>query len=173
MRLPLLVVLAAALAVAITAESFGAAATRIDGTAMLKPIKGSTCKVTTGKVQGKNETDIACQDIGLFQGSPRNNSGTGYSWRWTSRPGEATKEVGNLLLNFGKGTVLLSVKGTFRSVGKATKTSAVALTKGTWRVKSGTGAYKGVTGSGSYRLDLRRNATVYKLLKVTLSGTVR
>jgi cytochrome c5 len=173
MRLRWIVLLALAAAAVLSAQSFAASTTRIAGTAKLKPIKAAACKARSGKVNGKAETDINCQDTGLFQGAPRRNTGAAYSWYWRMRSGKPVKEVGTFTLNFGNGVVYLSLKGTFRTVGKATKTRGVGRTTGKWRFMRGTGAYKGGAGSGTYRLDMSRNATTYRMLNVKLTGSVR
>ncbi|MDX6511898.1 MAG: hypothetical protein QOE36_1402 [Gaiellaceae bacterium] len=158
--------------VSLLALAGGASATprstiRLDGTVTLKVMKTKACKATRYGA-GSN---LACSDVGTYRGAP-NSAKASYAWRWTTT-GKVTSEVGNLGLNLGHGLLYLRLKGTLKTVGKPTTNKGVARTTGTVRFFKGTFAYKGKKASGTYTLDLVRNATAYRTLKLTVHAVVR
>jgi hypothetical protein len=144
----------------------------IQGRIVLKPIATNSCKSATGKVNGKDATQLQCSDAGVFDGRPR-RGGVANSWLWTLYKSSPSTEVSNLNINFGNGEVDLRLTGRTRVIGKVTTDSGHALTTGSWRLrKAGTGVYKRLAGRGTYSFDIRRNATRYLSLTMTLHGSL-
>jgi hypothetical protein len=139
------------------------ATVRVVGTVTLKALKTKACKGT--------RYNISCSDDGSFRGSPRSGKAS-YAWRWTTT-GRVTREVGNLGLNLSNGLLYLRLNGIFKAVGKATTSRGVARTTGTVSFFRGSFAYKGKKASGSYTLELVRDATSYRTLKLTVRAVVR
>jgi hypothetical protein len=143
------------------------ATVRVDGTVVLRAFKTKACNATrygTG-------SNISCGDVGAFRGTPSSGKAS-YSWRWTTKGG-VTREVGNLGLNLGNGLLYLRLRGTLKTVGKATATRGVARTTGRVTFFRGSFAYRGKTATGTYTLDLVRDATTYRTLKLTVHAVVR
>ena len=140
----------------------------VEGTVTLRPLKTNACKA--GTYQG-GMSDLACSDSGTFKGKPVPGKAS-YAWRWTSKNG-ATEEVGNLGLNLGNGLLYLRLKGAFKPIGKVTLDKGVARTTGKVSFLQGSFAYKRRTASGTYTLDLVRDAKTYRTLKLTLHAIVR
>jgi hypothetical protein len=162
----LLLPLALADAAASSAEKGGQTSVRVDGTVTLRVLQTKACKGTRYKFA----TDIACSDIGTFRGMPVSGKAS-YAWRWTTK-GKRTQEVGNLGLNLGNGLLYLRLTGEFKAIGKTTTQRGVARTTGKVSFRQGSFAYKGKTATGTYSLDLTRNATTYKVLKLKVHAVV-
>jgi hypothetical protein len=158
---------------AVIATALAAASSQdgMSGTIRLNSIGTAKCKSGTGKVRGKKETDIQCYDAGRYAGMPV-SGGASYSWVWYSRQGDPVIERGTIAINLGKGDVYLAAQGTVVTIGKVTTSYGKARTTGTWKFHNGNRAYKSATGSGTYTLDVVRNATTYKILKLTINGNL-
>lgn len=157
-------------AAGLSASSLAATtAVPIDGTIVLKPIAIKSCKSASGKLAGKQVTQVACTSTGTLTGKPR-LGGVGSGWLWTRHASGRTDEAANVAVNFGNGVVTFALTGSMKVIGKATKKSGHGVTTGTWSFKSGTGAYKGLHGRGTYSLDFKRNATRYTSFKMALRG---
>jgi hypothetical protein len=72
-----------------------------------------------------------------------------------------------------KGVVYLTLNGTFRAIGKVTSASGRGRTVGRWTYVKGTGDYAHLSGSGTYTFDIKRNATTYLVLGLSLKGKIR
>lgn len=157
-------------AAAVSASSLAApAAVPIDGTVVLKPITFKSCKSVSGKLKGRQVTQIQCTSTGTLTGRPR-LGGVGSGWLWTQYPSGKATETANVGINFGNGIVNLALTGSVKVIGTSTPQAGHAVTTGTWKLKSGTRAYKGLAGTGTYTFDFKRNATRYTAFTMTLRG---
>jgi hypothetical protein len=152
------------------------AAVELPGVLVLKPLSINKCKSGTGLVRGKKETDIQCYDVGAFK--RRSSAGGGsfgasYSWIWYRRVGDPVVEKGVIAINLGNGAVYLRSSGLIQPIGKVTPNRGKAHATGTWVADGGTKTYKHAKGSGTYSLSLERDANTYRILKISLSGTIR
>jgi hypothetical protein len=102
-----------------------------------------------------------CAQMGAYLGTP-SPAGASYGWRWdlevkdNATTGHAP-ETGRLLLSFGAaGTLTIDTIGTRSPVGPQTAAAARAKTRGTWKIDSGTGSFKGKKGSGTYTFNTSR-----------------
>jgi len=138
---------------------------------VLKPQPASACKGLYYKAT--KLTTLDCLDTGVYRLGGR-GYGTAYRWRWSATTGKpAVPEDGSFSINLGNGNLFLRMKGIARPVGKVTTASGTQKTTGTWRYSGGSGAYKGRAGSGTYVFLVKRNATTYLVLAVSLRGTIR
>jgi hypothetical protein len=162
-----------AIAVGFSGASLAAGdAISVNGTIVLKPIAIKSCKSVTGLLKGESVTQIQCTDTGTLNGKPR-RGGVGSGWLWTLHKKKLTEEAANLGVNFGNGVADFTLIGSVKVIGKSTTQSGHAITTGTWKMKHGTGAYKGLTGTGSYTFAIRRTSTRYISLTMTLRGSLR
>jgi hypothetical protein len=177
-RIPLAAVAAVTACLATVAVCFAAAglaasrAVAIDGAIALKPIAIKSCKSGTGRLEGERVTQIQCTSSGVLRGLPR-LGGVSNGWLWTLRPAGRTDEIANLGVNFGNGVATLALTGSVKVIGASTATSGHAITTGIWKLKQGTGVYKGLRGRGTYSFDIKRTATRYISLTMTLHGVLR
>jgi hypothetical protein len=144
----------------------------VNGTIVLKPIATKSCKSVTGLLKGERVSQIQCIDTGTLSGRPR-RGGVSNGWLWTLHQKKPTEEAANLGVNFGNGVANFTLVGSVKVIGKSTTQSGHGITTGTWKMKRGTGAYKGLTGTGTYTFDIRRTATRYISLTMTLRGSLR
>jgi hypothetical protein len=93
-----------------------------------------------------------------------------HAWLWTRHTSGRTGELANFSVNLGNGIALLTLTGSMQPVGKVTPQSGHAITTETRKTRPGTGVYKALTGTGTYTFEIKRTATRYTLLKLTLRG---
>jgi hypothetical protein len=162
---------ATALAAGSVAASPAASTVPISGVILLKPIATKHCRAVTGKLKGEEVTQVQCSDPGVMRGLPR-LGGASNGWLWTRHPSGRTDELANFSVNFGNGIALLTLTGSMQPVGKVTPQAGHAITTGTWKTRPGTGVYKALTGTGTYTFEVKRTATRYTILKLTLRGNL-
>jgi hypothetical protein len=143
----------------------------IDGP-VLRPIAIKRCKGGNGKLEGERVTQLQCTSTGTLTGRPR-VGGVSNGWLWTRHASGRTDDLSYLGVNFGDGVLTLTLTGSVKVIGKPTNQSGHATTTGTWQMKSGTGLYAGLTGTGTYSFDFKRNATRYISFTMTLRGGLR
>jgi hypothetical protein len=161
--------------VAVALAALVAAAPAAGGVDLRGTVTLKRFNVTKECRTGLSETfDVSCVVFGTFAGSPR-AAGASYGWLWRLEVENETttgfgSEEGELALNFGNGVVRLTLMGRQAPVGTPTAANARGRTTGTWRVKSGTGAYKGLRDSGKYTFVTARKGSrnTFSVAKLTL-----
>jgi hypothetical protein len=174
------VVAAAALAGSAGSATETKRAQRVDGTVTLAPVEAvGDCRYSRGtSAYGVAVLTADCSESGRFTGRP-SGARAAYAWKWESflgpddaPTGDAT-ERGTLRLRFVRGTLTLTLEGIQRRLGAATPETTRAETRGTWRVKSGSGAYRKRRGSGRYTFGTTRIGETFETALIRLSGRLR
>lgn len=159
----------AALVAGSVSPSLAASTVPFDGVILFKPFATTHCRVVTGKLKGEEVTQQQCSDTGVMRGLPQ-VGGVSDGWLWTRHSSGRTEERANFGVHFKNGVVYLTLTGIMRAIGKVTPQSGHAITTGTWTMRSGTGRYKTLAGTGTYTFEIGRTATHYAVLKMTLHG---
>ena len=162
---PALVVLAA-LAVTVAAQSATRAPIRLDGTATIRSVELASDCIRADAADAKV---VECAGAGSYAGKAGRGAAT-YTWHWHLFHGGEVPQTAHgdedaiAVLRLGtRGTLRLTLRGE----------KAAGASVGTWRFTSGTKQFARRTGSGRYRFETTSGANGFRSARLVLRGTLR